>query len=170
MTRRTVRSPYLLFSAINLLLFLCVPAWLSAQLDRGEVTGTVQDASGAVVAKALIVLTNANTGVRNTTQSTATGTYVLDDVLPGRYTVEVQAPGFEKYVAHDVLIQVQLTTLDAHLATGSVQETVSVTAATPLLQAESAQVGQSISNQAVNELPLATRDWDRSSVLRQRRR
>jgi hypothetical protein len=100
----------------------------------------------------LIVLTNTNTGVKITTQSTATGTYVFDDVLPGRYTVEVQAAGFEKYVVNDVLIHVQqVMTVDAHLATGSVQESVSVTAATPLLQAESAQVGQSIGNQAVND-------------------
>jgi hypothetical protein len=160
MTRRTVKSPHPLFSVLGMLMLLCIPAPLSAQLDRGKVTGTVQDPSRAVVAKALIVLTNANTGVKTTTESTATGTYVFDDVLPGKYTLEVQAAGFEKYVVNDVLIHVQqIATLDAHLATGSVQETVSVTAATPLLQAESAQVGQSISNQAVNELPLATRDW-----------
>ena len=160
MTRRKVTSSPLLFSIVRLLIFLCIPALLSAQLDRGEVTGTVEDPTGAVVAKATIVLTNASTGVKTTTQSTATGTYVLDNVLAGMYTVEVQAAGFEKYVVHDVVIHVQqVTTLDARLATGSVQETVSVTAATPLLQAESAQVGQSISNQAVNELPLATRDW-----------
>jgi hypothetical protein len=160
MTPRRVRSPHRLFSLLSLLIFLSIPAWVSAQLDRGEVTGTVEDPSGAVVAKALIVLTNANTGVKTTTQSTATGTYVFDDVLPGRYTVEVQVAGFEKYVVRDVVIHVQqVMTVDAHLSTGSVQESVSVTAATPLLEAESAQVGQSISNQAVNELPLATRDW-----------
>ena len=158
--RPRVRSPRLLFSLFSLLIFLCIPAWLSAQLDRGEVTGTIEDPSGAVVAKALIVLTNASTGVKTTTQSTATGTYVFDDVLPGKYTVEVQVAGFEKYVVHDVVIHVQqVMTVDAHLATGSVQESVNVTAANPLLEAESAQVGQSISNQAVNELPLATRDW-----------
>lgn len=160
MFRREVKTPHLLFLLVSLLTFLCVPGWLSAQLDRGEVTGTVEDPSGAVVVKARIVLTNSNTGVKTSTESTATGTYVFDDVLPGTYTVEVAAAGFQRYLVEDVLIHVQqVTRVDAHLAPGNVQESVSVTAATPLLESESAQVGQSISNQAVNELPLATRDW-----------
>ena len=160
LTPLQVRRPHLLFPVVSLLIFLCVPAWVSAQLDRGEITGTLEDPGGAVVPKALIVLTNINTGVKTTTQSTATGTYVFDDLLPGKYTVEVQAAGFTKYVVNEILIHVQqVTTVDAHLTTGNVQESVTVTAANPLLQAESAQVGQSIGEQTVNDLPLATRDW-----------
>ena len=151
---------YWLCPVIGFLLLLGSASRLSAQLDRGEITGTIEDPSGAVVPKATITLTNDDTGVTVTTQSTATGTYVLDDVLAGRYTVNVEAPGFEKYVVHGVAVHVQeITTVDAHLATGNVQQSVTVTAANPLLEAESAQIGQSISNQAVNDLPLATRDW-----------
>ena len=69
-------------------------------------------------------------------------------------------PDFEKYVVHGVIVHVQqVLTVDIHLATGNVQQSVTVTAAAPLLEAENAQVGQSITNQAVNDLPLATRDW-----------
>ena len=61
---------------------------------------------------------------------------------------------------HDVLVHVQqVATVDIHLATGNVQQSVTVTAAAPLLEAENAQVGQSITNQSVNDLPLVTRDW-----------
>src|SRR5215469_1970170 len=151
MFRREMKTPHILFLLVSLLTFLSIPGRLAAQLDRGEVTGTVEDPSGAVVAKALIVLTNTNTGVKTSTESTATGTYVFDDILPGNYSIEFKAAGFERYQVGDVLIHVQqVTRVDAHLATGNVQETVSVTAATPLLESESAQVGQSISNQAVN--------------------
>ena len=61
---------------------------------------------------------------------------------------------------NDVIVQVQqVVTVDIHFATGNVQQSVTVTASAPLLEAENAQVGQSITNQAVNDLPLATRDW-----------
>jgi hypothetical protein len=139
---------------------MLIPSRLTAQLDRGEITGTVEDPQGAMLPKATIVLANDDNGVKATTKSTSSGTYVFDDLLPGKYTVEVDAPGFEKYVVNGVIVHVQqVLTVDAHLATGNVEQSVTVTAAAPLLEAENAQVGQSITNQAVNDLPLATRDW-----------
>ena len=113
-----------------------------------------------MVPKATIVLANDDTGVKATTKSTATGTYVFDGLLPGKYTVDAEAPGFQKYVVNGIQVHVQqVQTVDIHFATGNVQQSVTVTAAAPLLEAENAQVGQSISNQAVNDMPLATRDW-----------
>ena len=145
---------------LALLLVLSLPAWLAAQIDRGEITGTVEDSTGAVVPNATVVITNTSTSVAVTTKSTSTGTYVFDDLLPGSYTVQAQAAGFEKYVVHGVIVHVQqVQTVDVHFATGNVQQTVTVTDSTPLLQAENAMVGQTITNQAVNDLPLATRDW-----------
>lgn len=146
-------SSSLLFAALGLLLALCIPGRLMAQLDRGEITGTVEDPSGAVVQNAAVLLTNVDTGVKTTTKSTSTGTYVFDDMLPGKYTVEFQAPGFEKYVVRDVVIQVQqVATIDAHLVTGNVQQSVTVTSSTPLLEAESAQVGQTVASRLVLSL------------------
>lgn len=147
-------------SMLALLVALGWPGRLAAQLDRGEITGTVEDPTGAVVPNTSITLTNDATGVSIETKSTATGTYVFDDLLPGKYTLAAQTAGFQKYVEHGVIVQVQqVQTIDVHFATGNVQQSVTVTAAAPLLQAENAQVGQTISNQAVNDLPLATRDW-----------
>src|SRR5580658_1063549 len=91
-----IAGPWL--SLVVTLLALCLPGRLAAQLDRGEITGTVEDPSGAVVQKATIELVNDDTSAITTTKSTSTGTYVFDDVLPGTYTVDAQAPGFEKYV------------------------------------------------------------------------
>src|SRR5208337_2666275 len=63
-------------------------------------------------------------------------------------------------VIHRVEAHVQqVLSLDIPLATGNVDQSVTVTAAAPLLEAENAQVGQTINNQAVNDLPLVTRDW-----------
>src|ERR1700744_467713 len=110
-----VRSARLLVMAFSLVAGLCVPGRIAAQLDRGEVTGTVEDPQGAMVAKANIVLANDDTGVKVETKSTATGTYVLDDVLPGKYTIEAEAPGFQKYVVDGVIVHVQqVASVDIH--------------------------------------------------------
>jgi hypothetical protein len=133
---------------------------VAAQVDRGEITGTVEDSSAAVFANARILLTNDATGVTATTQSTNTGTYVFGNLLPGTYTIQAEAPSFEKYVVHGIYVHVQqVLTVDVHLATGGVQQSVTVTAAAPLLQAENAALGQTITNREVNDLPLVTRDW-----------
>jgi len=159
-TQRRFRIASSLFPLLGLIVALCLPGKLAAQLDRGEITGTVEDPSGAVVQGASIVLTNDDTGVKITTKSTATGTYTIDGVIAGKYTVQAEAPGFQKYLVHGVIVHVQqISSVDIHLVTGNVQQSVTVTAAAPLLEAENAQVGQSITNQAVNEMPLATRNW-----------
>ena len=159
-SQESSRAKALWLSVLGLVVLLCLPCRLAAQLDRGEVTGTVEDPSGAKVQKATITLTNDDTTATITTRSTSTGTYVFDDVLPGKYTVQAEATGFEKYVVHGVIVQVQqVNTVDIHLATGNVQTSVTVTASAPLLESESAQVGLSVTNEAVNDLPLAMRDW-----------
>ncbi len=84
----------------------------------------------------------------------------LTTCFPANTPSRPRPPDFQKYVVHGVIVQVQqVVTIDVHLATGNVQQSVTVTAAAPLLEAENAQVGQSITNQSVNDLPLATRDW-----------
>jgi hypothetical protein len=148
------------FACLGLLVVLSAPCKLAAQLDRGEITGTVEVPSGALVSNAKIVLANDATNVSATTTSTQTGAYLFGDLLPGKYTIEAEASGFESYVIHGLYVHVQqVLTTDIHLATGNVKESVTVTAASPLLEAQNAQVGQTIVNQEVNDLPLATRDW-----------
>ncbi|MGA7340515.1 MAG: TonB-dependent receptor [Terracidiphilus sp.] len=159
-TQRSFTRAAFWFAVLGLPIVLSVPSKLAAQLDRGEITGTVEDPSGAVVPNARILLTNDATSVKTATKSTSTGTYVFNDVIPGNYTIEAESAGFEKYGVHNVLVHVpEVASVDIHLATGNVQQSVTVTAAAPLLEAENAQVGQSITNQSVNDLPLVTRDW-----------
>lgn len=124
------------------------------------------DPSGAVIPKAEITLTNVETNVRSRTESTATGDYVFSGVMPGVYTIHVQARGFGKYSVRDVRVHVQQTlTVNLHLSTASVQQQITVTAATPLLQAQNAAVGQTIMSRTINNLPLVTRDWGSLSQL-----
>jgi hypothetical protein len=145
---------------LALSLYLILPTRLAAQLDRGEVTGTAMDPTGAAISGAKIVLTNDATNVSASTVSTTTGTYVFDNLIPGTYSINAEAAGFEKYVEHGLYVHVQqVLTADIRFTTGNVQESVTVTAAAPLLQAENGALGQTISTQTVNDLPLVTRDW-----------
>ena len=146
--------------ALWLAIAVFLPVSLFAQVDTGGVTGTVTDRTGAVVPGAKITLTNNATSIAETTESTATGTYSFSGMRPATYTLRAELRGFETFVAKGIEVHVQqIATVDIPLAAGAVSQEVTVTAAAPLLQAESASVGQTITSRTVNDLPLQTRDW-----------
>ena len=133
---------------------------LSAQIDTGGITGTATDPAGATVSGATITLTNDATGVTLSTRSTSSGTYSLNAVRPGTYTLRAEAPGFQTFVDNGLQVHVQSTlTVDVPFKAGAVKQEVTVTAAAPLLQAENAAVGQTVTSQTVNDLPLNGRNW-----------
>src|SRR5271170_6964479 len=154
----TLRRMMLLTSILCSMVFAANP--LSAQIDTGGITGTVTDSSGAIVPGAIITLTNDATGVILSTKSTSTGTYSLTAIRPGPYTLRGEAPGFEAFVDNGLEVHLQSTlTIDIPFTAGSVKQEVTVSAAAPLLQAENAAVGQTITSQTVNDLPLNGRNW-----------
>lgn len=144
-----------------LLLFAAVrPNVVLGQIDTGGVTGTVTDPSGAVVPGAKITLTNQATNVVSQTISTPAGTYALTGIQPGTYTLRAVAPGFQTFVQTGLEVHIQHTlTTDIAFVPGQVTEQVMVTSAAPLLQAESASVGQTITSEILNDLPLNGRNW-----------
>ncbi|GGG89327.1 TonB-dependent receptor [Edaphobacter dinghuensis] len=139
---------------------------LMAQVDTGGVTGTVTDSTGAAVPDAQVTLTNPSTGIVQSTRSTSTGTYSFSAVRAGNYNLKGEAPGFQIFTANGVEVHIQnILTIDLHLSTGAVAQQVTVTAAAPLLQAENGAVGQTITSQTVNDLPLQSRNWASLSQL-----
>lgn len=152
--------------ACFLLIASFTPNSLQAQIDTGGVTGTVTDPSGAVVPGVAITLTNDATRIQLSTKSTSTGTYSLTAVRPGTYTLRGEATGFQAFVAKNVQVHVQSTiTIDIPFTTGTVSQEVVVTAAAPLLQTENAAVGQTVTSQTINNLPLNGRGWDALAQL-----
>ena len=146
--------------ALTLLFLLFSTSGILAQIATGGITGTVHDQTGAVVPNVKITLTNDATGTATSTESTSTGTYSLTGVMPGSYTLQGEAPGFQTFVEKGLQVHVQATmTVDMPLVAGKVANQVTVTAAAPLLQSESASVGQTITSQTINDMPLQTRDW-----------
>jgi len=158
---RGVGTRELLTGAALWLVFLLVGAWPAfAQIDRGAIVGTVRDTSGALVSKATVTVTSKDTGVALTTPVNDVGEYQLLALLPGTYVVKASAQGFETAVRDGIVVHLQdRLSLNFTLRVGSVAEQVVVTESEPLLQTQSANLGNVIDTQRVNDLPLIWRCW-----------
>ena len=144
-------SPALLFSSVATFL----PANASAQEFRGTISGTVVDSTGAAVPGATVVARETSTGTISTTKSDNAGEYVIPFLLPGSYTVTITMTGFEKVIRDGITLQSQEhPIINVSLPVGESTQTVTVTAATPLLDQANGSVGQVISTESVADLPL----------------
>lgn len=125
----------------------------------GSITGRVTDASGNVVPGAKVTATNTGTGVASETVSTDAGIYQVLQLIPGTYTLNIEAPGFKASQQTDIRVQVaDVLEIDAALEVGQVTETVTVTADTPLLRTQDAETGEVVDQTAIQNLPQLNRD------------
>jgi hypothetical protein len=126
-----------------------------AQESRGSITGSVTDASGAIVPGAAVVATNQATNLAVTAKSDARGNYSLLYLPAGSYTVTVELTGFKK-IGRTVEVRVgDRMTLNLRLEPGSLTEQVEVVAGTPLLDMSSGSAGQVIDAKRIALLPLS---------------
>jgi carboxypeptidase family protein len=140
--------------------FLTTLSAAFAQLSTATLNGVVRDSSGAVVAKADVVLRNTETTVERSTLSNDTGEYVFVNMAPGRYTLAVSVAGFaSKRVAEFVLGVNQTATIDVSLAPGGQTEVVTVEASAEQMQVSTADLGTVIATKQVNDLPLNGRNF-----------
>src|SRR6202047_2560513 len=123
--RNRLTSSFLVVLIAALVLVVPIPA--AAQRTTGTLRGQVLDPAGAVVVNAQVTATNTQTGVSTKITTTTAGTYDFPSLLPGRYTVTVEAPGFKKYVKSDVQVLAdQDNVADAKLDLGVATETIEV--------------------------------------------
>jgi hypothetical protein len=121
----------------------------------GAVTGTVTDATGAVIANATITATNVGTGIVTTRQTSSAGYYNITPLLPGTYAITVSATGFEVYKQENVAINAMAVLgLDVILKPGSEMMTVTVTDAPPVLETSTATLGGVMENKLYANLPI----------------
>ena len=131
-----------------------------AQVDTGSLVGTVKDPSGATLPGVTVTATNADTAVATSVKTEADGNYVITPLKIGRYSVSVEASGFQREVRKDIVLDVQQTIrLDFSLKVGAVSETMEVSGAPPLLETESASLGDVVTAETVEELPLNGRRY-----------
>ena len=144
-------SIVLLFSCLA-----CVNAWAQA---TAQISGTVKDASGAVLPGADVTATQTETGAVRTTVSNETGSYVLPNLPLGPYKLEVGLPGFRTFVQAGIVLQVNSNpVINATLDVGQKTELVEVQANAALVETRSVGVGQTMETQRILELPLNGRN------------
>src|SRR5215475_10031250 len=151
---RARRKPAMRFTLVTICLLVLATAAF-AQSDRGTITGAVKDPAGAVVPRAEVIARNVATGTEYKTVTTETGNYTIASLPAGSYELRVEASGFKKHISNGVQVQLlQTTRVDAVLEIGASSDSVTVTAASPLLQTQSAEQSTNISGQLFNSLPL----------------
>ena len=139
---------------------------LLAQVDRGAIVGTVSDASGAVVPEASVTITNTATNQGVQVSTNASGYYEAPLLRIGTYTVTMEKEGFRKTVRPDVEVGVnQVVRVDLTLQVGATTQTVEVTGAPPLVQAETSSLGTIETTRRVVDLPLNGRNFIQLAYL-----
>jgi hypothetical protein len=128
---------------------------LFAQTDRGAITGTITDASGALIPGAKIALTNTATGFKSDTVSTGTGNYTFTGLPVGTYTLVVESRGFSRFEQTNIEVDVAVTTrVPVAMRVGAANESIQVTAESSLLNDENGEVSFTVTGKQINELPI----------------
>lgn len=129
------------------------------QSNFGSIRGVVTDSTSGVVAGAKVVITNSGTNQQLSLTTNEQGQYVAAALQPVTYSVAVEAPGFQKKTITDIKVDTAaIVTLDVVLQPGSVQQEVTVTSESPLIQTYSGAVQQTVDQRTINELPLNGRN------------
>ncbi|HEY3128391.1 MAG TPA: TonB-dependent receptor [Acidobacteriota bacterium] len=150
----------MLHRRLQVLLFVFVTLPLGAQVDRANLSGTVSDSSGAVIAGAKVEAVSTGTALRRETITGPDGGYNIPGLPIGSYTVTISKEGFKAIQYKDLELSVgQSRTLDAQMEVSALATQVEVVAAAAPLNRSSAEVGGVIESQQVRDIPLNGRNW-----------
>ncbi len=136
---------------------------LAAPLAYAQTTstlfGTVTDKTGAVVPGAQVAASNTGTNQVRTVSTNTQGDYRMEFMPMGDYTVEISATGFKKFVQKDIALGINVPArVDATLDVGTMTEDIDVTAAPPTVNTDNAQIGRTVENAEITNLPIVGRN------------
>lgn len=153
-------------SGVFVFVFLfCAPVF--PQGSQGTIQGGVFDQSGGVLAGAIVTVTDVARGVSRNLIADDAGQYTAASLNPGTYMVRTEAKGFKTQEHSGVLLEVgQTIRVDMTLQPGEQNQTITVTGEVPAVNTTDATLGGTVSNQAVNALPLNGRNFERLLQLR----
>ena len=138
---------------------ICAPI-SRAQVTTADLLGTITDQAGGRLPGAIISLINLDTGVKSIAKSNEVGDYIFNLLIPGRYSVMIEAQGFKRVVYNNVTLEAgDRSREDGVMTTGSAQETVTVDATPPLMQTDSSSLTSVVTEQSVEDLPLNGRNF-----------
>src|SRR2546426_4876502 len=153
-------------AGIFLAVFLiCLPMF--SQGSTGRILGIVTDQSGAVIPGVTVIIRDVDRGTARTLTTDEAGAYSAPSLLPGTYTVHVELTGFSTTERPNIRLAVgQDIRIDVQLQAGGQRELVTVQAESPLVDTNNAELGGTIANQAINDLPLNGRNFENLLDLR----
>lgn len=151
--KQSLSSP--LFILWIMLLVALVPLTSQAQEFRGTISGTVTDTTDAAIPGVRILIRNTASGTTQTSMTNGSGSYVVPFLMPGNYAITAIRSGFQKAVRQGITVNTSgHLIIDFKMQVGSTAQTVTVTAAAPLLNTANGSVGQTITTKEVADLPL----------------
>jgi hypothetical protein len=149
------------FTAIIALGLLVLLSALNARTQQitGSIAGTVKDGQGAVVSGAAVKATNVDTGFTRLATTANDGSYRIEYLPVGKYEVEVEMAGFQKFVQQNIVLALDQTqALNVTLAVGASSQTVTVTSAPALVETTTATLGRTVQPAEIIGLPLVNRN------------
>jgi len=161
---RSTTVIFLLIAAVGALLF-SLP--LAGQANFGRILGTVTDQTGGVISGAVVSVIDKDRGVARTLATDGAGEYNAPTLIPGTYTVRVEAKGFKTTERQNVVLEVgKEVRVDLTVQPGEQVQTVTVTEAVPLVETTNATLGGTLNNSQIQDLPLNGRNYQYLLSLR----
>lgn len=151
---------------VTIITLLFIASYASCQISTGALNGTVTDSTGAVIQGANVTITNTETNIQRRTQTTDRGSYSLNEVPPGTYTLQVEQSGFQTVNQTGITLTVNQTlTFNETLQPGAATQTVTVAADAAVIDTSTSANGTAIENTSVQALPLNGRNFTQLLTL-----
>jgi hypothetical protein len=139
---------------------------VTAQQITGNIHGSITDPSGALVQTAVVTVKHVETGLTRTANTDHNGSYLLVELPVGHYRLEVEAPGFQKYVQDGISLDVnEAAVVSVQLKVGSASQQVIVNADATLVQNSVSSLGETVEEREILDLPLDGRNFSQLGVL-----
>jgi len=148
-------------AVLGLIVAACLlPAVAAAQAVTGTILGLITDSTGAVMPGATVTLTNTGTGLLRVVTTDNNGEFTAPSLPTGTYSVKAELSGFKTVTRPDIPLGVdQRVRIDVKLEIGAVEESVTVTGTSPLVQTSSSELGTTVSEEQIKTLPLNGRNF-----------
>ncbi|MGH9847076.1 MAG: carboxypeptidase regulatory-like domain-containing protein, partial [Blastocatellia bacterium] len=148
-----------LLSPAILLIAISVAQFAEAQVTNASISGTVTDASGALVPGIEVKATQIETNFTRSATTDSAGQYTINFLPIGSYRLEISAKGFKTFSQTGIVLEIgKNARVDPVVQVGEVSETVSITANAPLINTADASIGRTVENKEILNLPLVNRD------------
>lgn len=157
---------FLLFVLATISLGLCDLTAVAQLVDTGSIVGTVHDPSGAVISGAKVTIRNLGSNAEVVVNTNADGEYVVSSLKVGKYSLRVEANGFQTFLQSGIVVHVQARAEgDVTLRVGQTSQVVNVNSDVSLLDTQTANVGQIEETKRTQDLPLNGRQYDTLVLL-----